>query len=256
MSPLLYPESAWPARFGRFVRTLQVVAIAGAVGAIAGGVSMLAVMDSGPPNKPIIVDAASANGATAGRAAKVVGDAHGSPQSPAAPAAASPVPAAPPGLGTPQPAAAPPASGTPQPSQFAAAAAPPAAAAPQMTAPAGAPAPAASGLYNRVAPAEHSVHARSARLRARENRRSRSMASRYARERDRRSYDAYGLSQPYGPSERGAAERDVEAGAVPRSNYPYYYASPRSSYWGNSAGNSSGNSPWGGGPRFGGDWGN
>jgi hypothetical protein len=254
MSPLLYPELAWPARFGRFVRTLQVVAIAGAVGAIAGGVSMLAVMDSGPPNKPIIVDAASANGARAPSAARVVGDAHGSPQPPAAPApaAAPPMPAAPHGSGTPQPAAAPPASSTPQPPQFAAAAAPPVATAPQMTGPAGAPAPAASGLYNRVAPAEHWVHSRSARLRARENRRSRSMAWRYARQHDRRNYDTYGSSQQYGPSGRSAAERDVEAGAASRSGYPYYYSSPRNSYWGNSSGASS----WGGGSTFGGDWGN
>lgn len=255
MSPLLYPELAWPARFGRFVRTLQVVAIAGAVGAIAGGVSMLAVMDSGPPNKPVIVDAASANGAKAPSAAKVVGNAHGSPQSPAAPAVALPVTAAPPGSGTPQPAV-PPASSTPQPPQFAAAAASPVAATPQITGPAGAPAPAASGLYNRMAPAEHSWHSRTARLRAKENRkenrRSRSMAWRYAREHDRRSYDAYGSSQPYGPSERGATERDVEARAVPRSSYPYYYSSPRNSYWGNSSGNRS----WGGGARFGGDWDN
>ncbi len=246
MSPLLYPELAWPARFGRFVRTLQVVAIAGAAGAIAGGVSMLGVMDSGRPNKPIIVDAASANGAKAPSAAKMVGDAHGSPQSPVTPAAASPVPVAPPASGSPQPAAAPPASRSPQPPQFAAAAAPPAGG-PQITG----PAPAASGLYNRVEPTGHSVHSRAARLRAKENRRSRSMAWRYAREHDRRSYDAYGSSPPYGPRERGATERDVEA----RGSSPYYYASPRNNDWGNSAGNSS-YSSWGGGARFGGDWGN
>jgi hypothetical protein len=250
MPPLLYPESTWFGRFGRFVRTLQIVALAGAVGAIGGGAGMLAFTGSGPPHKPVIVGASSDNAAQAVDAAKVVGAAHGAPQS-AAPAAASAVPAASPASVTPQPdrpAAAPPAQATPQPSQLAGAAALAVAAAPQATGSAGAPA--SSGLYNRAEPAEHSAHARIAKLRAKENRRAKSMISRYAREQDRRDYDRYGWgdqsessdrnrsSDWYGPNERGAGERGIEADAIPRRGYP-----PRST-------------SWGGGPTFGGGWGN
>jgi hypothetical protein len=236
MQPLLYPELAWPARFGRFVRTLQIVAIAGATGAVVGGVGIFAFMGSAPPHKPAIVGTAGDGAAPALDAAKVVGDPHGSPQ-PAAPAVASPAPAAPPVSGAPQPvqpAATPPASGTAQQPQLAAAA-------PQAAEPAG------SGLYNRIepAPAEHSVHSRNAKLRAKDSRRSRSVASRYAR--DQRGYDY----EPYGSSERGATQRDVEAAAGQRGGYPY---SPRTSYWGGSM--FGGNGGWGNGGWGNSGWGN
>jgi hypothetical protein len=238
MAPLLYPELAWPTRFGRFIRTLQIVAIAGAIGAVAGSAAMLALVDNGPPPKPVIVGAGGDNGGKAFNTAKAVGNPNGASQS-AAPAVASPAPPAGSPLSavpqSPQPAAAPPAAGTPRPPQFAAAA-------PEITGPAGAPA--AARLYNRIEPAEHSVHSRSAKLRAKENRRPKSLASRYARNRDRHGYVSYGPSRPY---RRGASEREIDAGATPRGGYPYYNAAPRSSYWG-------GGAPFGGG--WGGSWGN
>lgn len=215
MSALLSPELAWPARFGRFVRTLQVVVVSGAIGAVAGGAGILALMGREPPHKPAIVGAGGDNAEKALNAAKVVRDAFGSAPSPAPAIAPPAAPAAQPGSGTPQPAAAPPASRAPQSPQFAAAAASAAAAAPQ---------PAASELYNRVEPADHSVHARSSKLRAKENkenRRAKSLASRYARERDRRGYEPRGY-EPYGPSERYSDDY-----AAPR-----YYSAPRGSYWG------------------------
>jgi hypothetical protein len=240
MPSLLYPESAWPVRFGRFVRALQIVAIAGAVGAVGGGAAVLAVMGSGPPHEPTIVGAEGDNAAKALTATKAVGDAKGSPQSPGA-AVASPPPAA----ASPAPAAAPPAPGTAQPSQLAAAAAEPAAAAPhnaERTA-----APAASEPDNRAKPAERAVHARSAKLRAREYHRPRSVASRTPQEHDWRSYD------PYRPSQRAVAERGLQMGAMQRGGYPYYDSAPRTGYWGGGAtfGGGWGNGGWGGG-----SWGN
>ena len=44
MAPLIYPEPTWSNRFGRVVRTLQVVAIAGAIGAVGGGVAVMALV--------------------------------------------------------------------------------------------------------------------------------------------------------------------------------------------------------------------
>jgi hypothetical protein len=238
MPSLLYPESAWPVRFGRFVRALQIVAIAGAVGAVGGGAAVLAVMGSGPPHKPAIVgvqsDVQGDNAAKVLNATKAVGDAQKSPQSPA-PAVASPAAA------SPAPAAAPPASGTLQGAQLAAAAAEPAAEAPQNAGPAAAPA--ASAPDNRVKPAERAVHWRSAKLRARENRRARSAAARSPQERDWRSYDSYR------PSRRAVAERGLQTGG----GYPYYDSAARSGYWGGGStfGGGWGNSGWGGG-----GWGN
>jgi hypothetical protein len=241
MAPLLYPELPWPSRFGRFIGILQVVAIAGAIGAVAGSAAMLALVGNGPPPKPIIVGAGGDNGGKTFDAAKAAGNANGASQS-AAPAVASPAPPAGSALSgvpqSPQPAAAPPAAGTAQLPQFAAAT-------PQITGPAGAPA--ASKLYNRVEPAEHAAHARSAKLRAKENRRPKSLASRYARDRDRHGYESYGWGGPY---QRGASQRGIDAGVTPRSGYRYYNAAPRSSYWG-------GGAPFGGwGGGWGGSWGN
>jgi hypothetical protein len=250
MPSLLYPESAWPVRFGRFVRALQIVAIAGAVGAVGGGAAVLAVMGSGPPHKPTIVGAEGDSAAKALSATKAVGDAKGSPQSgspqsgspqSSGPATASPPPAA----ASPAPAASPPGSGTPQPSQLAAAAAEPAAAAPQNAEPAAAPA--ASEPDNRAKPTERSVHSRIAKLRARENRRARSVASRNPQERDWRSYDSYR------PSQRAVAERGFQTGAMQRGSYPYYDSAPRAGYWGGGSAFSGG---WGNGGWGSGGWGN
>ena len=44
MAPLIYPEPTWSNGFGRVVRTLQVVAIAGAIGAVGGGVAVMALV--------------------------------------------------------------------------------------------------------------------------------------------------------------------------------------------------------------------
>ncbi len=239
MPSLLYPESAWPVRFGRFVRALQIVAIAGTVGAIGGGAAVLAVMGSGPPHRPAIVGAESDNAAQALTATKTVGNAQRAPQS-SGPAVASPAPAA----ASPAPVVAPPASGTAQPAQLAAAAAEPAAAAPQNSGPAAAPA--ASEIDNRATPAEHSVHSRSAKLRAKENRRQRSVASRNPQERDWRSYDAYR------PSQGAVAQRGIQTGALQRGGYPYYDSAPRAGYWaGGSTFGGWGNGGWGSG-----GWGN
>lgn len=237
MPSLLYPESAWPIRFGRFVRALQMMAIAATVGAVGGGVAVLAVMGSGPPHKPAIV---GAEGDNAAKALSAVGDAPRSLPRSSAPAAARTGPAP----GAPAPATPHPVSDSPQPSQLAAAAAEPAAAdTPQDTGPAAAPA--APEVNNRAKPAERLVHSRSAKLRARENRRQRSTAARYARQHDwHNNYDSYR------PGEREAAERGVESGpfqrrietgAIQRS-YPYYDSAPRTGYWG-------------GGSMFG-NWGN
>lgn len=235
MPSLLYPESAWPVRFGRFVRALQIVAIAGTVGAVGGGVAVLAVMGSGPPHRPTIVGAEGDGAAKALTATKAVGDPKGSPQS-SGPAAAPPAPAA----ASPAPAASPPGSGTPQPSQLAAAAAEPAAAEPAAAAPRNAEpaaAPAASQPDDRAKPAERPVHSRSAKLRAREIRRPRSVVSRYAQERDWRTFDSYR------PSQRAVAERSFQTGAMQRGGYPYYDSAPRAGSWGS-------------GSTFGGGWGN
>jgi hypothetical protein len=237
MPSLLYPESAWPIRLGRFVRALQMVAIAATVGAVGGGVAVLAVMGSGPPHKPAIVGAGGDN------AAKALSAVAGAPRSPprsSAPAAVRTGPAA----GSPAPAAPPAVSDTPQPSQLAAAAAEPAAAdAPQGTGPAAAPA--ASEVNNRAKPAEHSVHARSAKLRAREIHRQRSTAARYARQHDwHHNYDSYRAVERDAAErgiESGPFQRRIETGAIQRS-YPYYDSAPRTGYWG-------------GGSMFG-NWGN
>jgi len=47
MAPLIYPEPTWSNRFGRVVRTLQVVAVAGAIGAVGGGVAVMALVGNG-----------------------------------------------------------------------------------------------------------------------------------------------------------------------------------------------------------------
>src|SRR5579859_5470689 len=47
MAPLIYPEGTWSNGFGRVVRTLQVVAIAGAIGAVGGGVAVVALVGGG-----------------------------------------------------------------------------------------------------------------------------------------------------------------------------------------------------------------
>lgn len=237
MPSLLYAESAWPIRFGRFVRALQMVAIAATVGAVGGGVAVLAVMGSGPPHKPAIV---GAEGDNAAKALSAVGDAARPTPRSSAPAATRTGPAA----GSRAPVTPPPAPDSPQPSQLAAAAAEPAAAdAPQDTGPAAAPA--ASEVNTHAKPAEHSAHWRSAKLRARENHRQRNTAARYAREHNwHNNYDSYR------PGERDAAERGIESGpfqrrvetgAIQRS-YPYYDSAPRTGYWG-------------GGSMFG-NWGN
>lgn len=239
MPSLLYPESAWPVRFGRFVRALQMGAIAAIVGAVGGGAAVLAVMGSGPPHKPAIVGAESDNGVKAFTATKAIGDVKGSPPRLSAPGATPPGPAA----RSPAPAAPPPASDTPQPSQLAAVAAEPPAATPQDREPAAAPA--ASEVNNHAKPTPHSVHLRIAKLRARESRRQRSAAAHYAREHDWHNYDSYRLSERDAAergTESGPFQRRIETGAIGRS-YPYYDSAPRTGYWG-------------GGPMFGGSWGN
>ena len=52
MAPLIYPEPTWSNRFGRVVRTLQVVAVAGAIGAVGGGVAVMALVGGGSSSRP------------------------------------------------------------------------------------------------------------------------------------------------------------------------------------------------------------
>src|SRR5579862_1430166 len=44
MPTLIYPDVSWSGRFHRAMRTLQVVAIAGTVGAVGGGIGVLTLM--------------------------------------------------------------------------------------------------------------------------------------------------------------------------------------------------------------------
>ena len=44
MAPSSYPDLSWSGRFSQTIRTLQVIAVAGAIGVIAGGVGALALL--------------------------------------------------------------------------------------------------------------------------------------------------------------------------------------------------------------------
>jgi len=44
MPPAIYPDLTWSGQFGRFIRTLQIVGIAGAIGAVAGGTAVFALV--------------------------------------------------------------------------------------------------------------------------------------------------------------------------------------------------------------------
>jgi hypothetical protein len=68
------------------------------------------------------------------------------------------------------------------------------------------------------------------------------MASRY-----RRDYDQYGARDRYGPSERG-----MDADAIQRGGYPYYYSAPRSGFW--DGGSMFGRGSWGSNGSWGNDW--
>lgn len=66
MASLIYPDLSWSGRFARFVRTLQVVAIAGTVGIVAGGLAVLAVVR--PPASPPLHSAIPAANAPVAKA--------------------------------------------------------------------------------------------------------------------------------------------------------------------------------------------
>jgi len=51
MAPFIYPEPTWSNRFGRVVRTLQVVAVAAAIGAVGGGVAVMALVGGGSSSR-------------------------------------------------------------------------------------------------------------------------------------------------------------------------------------------------------------
>ncbi len=51
MAPLIYPEPTWSNGFGRVVRTLQIVAVAGAIGAVGGGVVVMALVGGGSSSR-------------------------------------------------------------------------------------------------------------------------------------------------------------------------------------------------------------
>lgn len=152
MAPLIYPEPTWSNRFGRFVRTLQVVAVAGAIGAVGGGVAVMTLVGGGnTPHQPTVLKASTADNGAA------------QPAVPAAPlpnAAAAAVQVAP-------AAAPPPASADPNPQRSPAiteASSTAAAIAQQPIQQAAAPAGASPGtdIYNRVEPEQKAtpVHTR------------------------------------------------------------------------------------------------
>lgn len=62
MAPLIYPEPTWSNRFGRVVRTLQVVAIAGAIGAVGGGVAVMSLV-GGSSRQPAALKVSSIDNA-------------------------------------------------------------------------------------------------------------------------------------------------------------------------------------------------
>jgi hypothetical protein len=116
MPPVIYTDLSWSAQPRRWLRTLQVVAIAGAVGAVGGGVGALALMG-------LHVGSSQQQFSSSSRQASVKPAVPASPQS--APAlAAQPQPA----TSAPAPTISPaPPSPAPSPSRLATASAPPAA---------------------------------------------------------------------------------------------------------------------------------
>ena len=88
MAPLIYPEPTWSNRFGRVVRTLQIVAVAGAIGAVGGGVVVMALVGGGSSSRP--PTALKVSTADSGKAAT----AHNGAASPAGAAPAISQPAA------------------------------------------------------------------------------------------------------------------------------------------------------------------
>jgi hypothetical protein len=90
MSPLIYPEPTWSNRFGRVVRTLQIVAVAGAIGAVGGGVAVMALVGGGSSSRPpTALNVSTADHANINAAAKGA-----APPARVAPLAAQPDPAA------------------------------------------------------------------------------------------------------------------------------------------------------------------
>src|SRR6185312_524729 len=220
MAPLIYPEPTWSNRFGRVVRTVQIVAIAGAIGAVGGGIAVTSLVGTGNSSRPPT-------------ALKITADNSGAPAVGAAPAAPQPAAAAAPVEAAAR-AAAPPApagaqAGPQQAPQSPAPAEPSSTAAATDQHPveeAAVPAGSAPGtqVYNRAEPEQKAAPAH-ARARPKPTRRIRN-AERGRREQnapypaDRNASYSYDRGAPY-PADRGARYSDGRDGPYSGERYSY-----------------------------------
>lgn len=163
MAPLIYPEPTWSNRFGRVIRTLQIVAVAGAIGAVGGGVAVMSLAGGGSSSRPPTALKVSAAENTEPAAVHDAG-AHPASAAPAVPqvdasAAATAAPAAAEASPQQSPAAAAPASNVAATEQ-------------QPVQEAAAPANSSAGtqVYNRVEPEQNAAPAHAPRPRAKATR--------------------------------------------------------------------------------------
>jgi type IV secretory pathway VirB10-like protein len=220
MAPLIYPEPTWSNRFGRFVRTLQLVAVAGAIGAVGGGVAVMTLVGNGnSPHPPTVLKASTTDNGSAQPAAPAAPQPNAAAAGGAAPAAAPPPP---------------PASADPSPQLSPATAEPSSTAAateqhPIQEAAESAGSSPGTDVYNRVEPEQKAApaHARvrpkaTHRIKNAERRREQSAPSQADRNPSYSGYSAQ-RSVPY-PAERGTRYSNERGG-------PYYsYSSERYSY--------------------------
>lgn len=162
MAPLIYPEPTWSNRFGRVVRTLQVVAVAGAIGAVGGGVAVMALVGGGSaPRHPTAFKLSTAD--NGGAAPAIAAPAAPQPNAAAAAVRIAPAASAAADAGAQQaPAVAQPASNAAAAEQH-----------PVEQAAAPADSSAGANVYNRVEPEQNAAPAHAPRARAKVTRRTR-----------------------------------------------------------------------------------
>ena len=215
MAPLIYPEPTWSNRFGRVVRTLQVVAVAGAIGAVGGGVAVMALVGGGSASrqptalKVSTADHANGNAADSGAAAAPI-----APQPDAGKGAAQAAPAVAPaavaaaeaGTEQPSPGGAEPSSNAAANQQH-----------PVEQAAAPADSSAATHVYNRVEPEQKTAPAHASPVRAKVPRRIKNA------ERDRGKRGApYSADRDARYSgQRGVPYPDVRGGPYSGERYSY-----------------------------------
>jgi hypothetical protein len=238
MAPLIYPEPTWSNRFGSVVRTLQVIAIAGAIGAVGGGVAVIALVGAGSSQRHITVLKASTADDAPAQPAKAA-PAVQPPQPPAAaaapqpkasqpkasqPKAVAPARAAPPVVPAPTKAAeaSPQQSATvPEPSAKAAAGEQ------HPVQQATANPPADANVYNRVEPEQTAVKTHASRSRPKVSRRTRAAERGRAASPVQRDYDGR-TAQRSEPYPRGRRYADEPGGAYAGDRYSYRdYDAPR-----------------------------